>query len=383
MPSPFRAANLLFFIGAITWSSGVAFAQSAFVPQAKKATGLLSTEGHSLGTAFCIDRDGVFVTSALILKKLPADAPLSILLDPGEKSQTSLRCRLLRKNEELDVALLLSETRQNMAALDLGKSIDLFETSPVTTLGYPFGKLLEGGPQEGPSISVTTGHVTSLRKARGELQHIQLDASLNPGNSGSPVLGQDGKVVGVVEGGIYGTGVNLALPVEKLHKFLETPVILFQPVLPADKRELPVNLPIRIFGRTQDFGPITYRFSYRTSFGGQERSVEPTFPDVRCWVRPIPIGPARGPLQVRVMVEGADGSLSGFTPDTKIRCGGRELMLSEATEIRFGPSPTITLAAGTQVHGQVFGLEVGHRGGDFIWPTQFGQHFPGALLARF
>jgi hypothetical protein len=359
MPMRAHPISTLLVITAVTYvSAGKVRAQTAFIPEAKKATGLLSTEGRSLGTAFCVDRDGVFVTSASVLKKLPAEAPLSILIESGETSQTTLRCRLLRKSDELDLALLLSDARQNIAALGLGKSADLFETAPVTALGYPFGKLLsEGSPQNGPTISVTTGHVTSLRKVRGELQYIQLDASLNPGNSGSPVLSHDGKVVAVVEGGVYGSGVNLALPVEKLLKFLETPVILFQPALPPDKRELPVNLPIRLFTRAQNLGPMTYRFSYRTTFGTEERTAEPTFSDGCAFVRPLPVGPSRAPLQVRVMVEGADGSLSGFTPDAKFRCGGRELMLSEATQIRFGTNPTVTLASGTQLHGPVAGLE--------------------------
>src|SRR5207302_2023217 len=88
-----------------------------------------------------------------------------------------------------------------------------------------------------PSISVSTGHVTSLRKVKGELKIIQLDASLNPGNSGGPVLDEKGRVVAVVRAGIRGAAVNFAQPVNNLTSLLDKPEVSFDTApITYDKR---------------------------------------------------------------------------------------------------------------------------------------------------
>jgi S1-C subfamily serine protease len=46
---------------------------------------------------------------------------------------------------------------------------------------------------------VNLGRITALRKLNGKLERIQLDASLNPGNSGGPVCNEAGQIVGVVQ----------------------------------------------------------------------------------------------------------------------------------------------------------------------------------------
>ena len=88
----------------------------------------------------------------------------------------------------------------------------------VVAFGFP----LAGGPAPGrdgrPSISVNAGSITALRRQEGRLKEIQLDAELNPGNSGGPVLDGHGKVIGVVRSGMVArglgrTGINQAIPV--------------------------------------------------------------------------------------------------------------------------------------------------------------------------
>ncbi len=54
---------------------------------------------------------------------------------------------------------------------------------------------------------------------------VQLDAVLNPGNSGGPVLNDRGQVIGIVSFGLAKTGVNFAIPVERLSELIRKPSI--------------------------------------------------------------------------------------------------------------------------------------------------------------
>ena len=99
----------------------------------------------------------------------------------------------------------------------------------VVAFGFPYGIAVV---QKGyPSVSTNAGSITSLRfnEAKDALEKIQLDAVLNPGNSGGPVLDRNGKVIGVVVSGIRGSGVNQAIPVNILARFVSRPDIHFEP----------------------------------------------------------------------------------------------------------------------------------------------------------
>jgi serine protease Do len=68
--------------------------------------------------------------------------------------------------------------------------------SPVAAMGFP----------EGLPITFTQGSISGLDRTipvEGQTRTglIQTDASVNPGNSGGPLLGPDGKVVGLVDAG--------------------------------------------------------------------------------------------------------------------------------------------------------------------------------------
>jgi len=87
--------------------------------------------------------------------------------------------------------------------------------------GYPFGTALALREKEYPSVTVLVGRITAGRKKKGQAEAIQIDAQLNPGNSGGPVLNSAGSVIGIVRSGIRGTGLNYAIPAAVAQKFLD------------------------------------------------------------------------------------------------------------------------------------------------------------------
>ena len=57
--------------------------------------------------------------------------------------------------------------------------------------GYPFGQKVS------TSVKVTKGIVSALTGMENNFSNIQIDAALQPGNSGGPILDDKGNVIGV------------------------------------------------------------------------------------------------------------------------------------------------------------------------------------------
>ena len=57
--------------------------------------------------------------------------------------------------------------------------------------GFPFGRKIS------TSVKVTKGIISSLTGIGNNFSNIQIDAALQPGNSGGPILNDRGNVVGV------------------------------------------------------------------------------------------------------------------------------------------------------------------------------------------
>jgi V8-like Glu-specific endopeptidase len=200
--------------------------------RAKQATALVEVQnasGGSEGSAFCIDGTGLFVTNAHVVDPLPVGGKLILILRSGEKDQKTAPAHVVVLDKESDLAVLQSDATLKLTPLTLGSTDNLIETMSVVICGYPFGSGLSLKEGDYPSITVSTGHITALRKSKGELQAIQVDASLAPGNSGGPVLDARGDVVGIVQKGIRGSGINSAIPVASLQTLLARSRVLFTP----------------------------------------------------------------------------------------------------------------------------------------------------------
>ena len=146
-----------------------------------------------------------------------------MILSPGLREQEIITAKVVRIDQRLDLALLQANKKATFTPLALGSCEGLQELTEVIAVGFPFGKDLALAKGEYPAVSVNFGRVTSLRLKKGDLDRIQMDAIVNPGNSGGPVLDTKGKVIGVVVSGIGGAGVNFAIPSEHVHRFVSTP----------------------------------------------------------------------------------------------------------------------------------------------------------------
>jgi S1-C subfamily serine protease len=117
----------------------------------------------------------------------------------------------------------------NFPYVALGDS-DAVETGlAVDALGYPFGRDVEVGKVATvqdivPDVSITPGAISAVRtNDAGERQYLQITSSVNPGNSGGPVVNRDGFAVGVLRSRLTNAaGIGFAIAINDVKDFLES-----------------------------------------------------------------------------------------------------------------------------------------------------------------
>jgi S1-C subfamily serine protease len=117
----------------------------------------------------------------------------------------------------------------NFPYVALGDSDVIGPGLAVDALGFPFGRDVEVGKVATvrdivPDVSTTTGTVSALRtNDAGERQYLQITNSVNPGNSGGPIITRDGFAVGVLRSKLTNAdGIGFAIAINAVKDFLES-----------------------------------------------------------------------------------------------------------------------------------------------------------------
>ncbi len=130
------------------------------------------------GSGFFVSDRGHVLTNAHVV-----DGCIKVLVDGANAS-------LIDTSQEFDLALLHTEKPEEKVAATFS-SAPAKLNSDVTAVGYPYAGVLGG-------LNVTRGAVSSLKGLGGNATTMQVTAPVQSGNSGGPLLGPSGNVVGVV-----------------------------------------------------------------------------------------------------------------------------------------------------------------------------------------
>ena len=330
------------------------------IKRGKKATALVELN-NAMGSAFCVDAEGLFLTSAHIVESASLGSKARLVLQGGEAGQKVLNAKILRIDKGRDLALLSVSGVNDFTPLELGKDGELIETMEVTTFGYPFGR--QGTPAsvraEYPGVSVIKGRISSLPKVGGKLGKIMLDVTLNPGNSGGPVVDDTGKVIGVVQGGLRGAGINFAVPVSVVAEFVGTPTVEFEPPPLAFKdRHAPADWSVSMIS----VGPINPAPTVEISLGapaGSPRVFEAKrVGPGRYSAKVVPISPPAR-VESRVIELTADfgaGQVRGRLKDRDLKIGEVPIKLGDLVLIEHLPKQQAITFDGRTLGGAVSGL---------------------------
>lgn len=163
-----------------------------------------------LGSGFFISKDGYIVTNNHVIAdcvdpKYEGYSRLYIKL--AEDSDTRIPAKVIGYDAVLDLALLKAEVDAPYV-FTLGSSADLDVGDKVFAIGSPLGL----------DRTLTSGIVSSIdRKLFTAGNVFQIDAAVNSGNSGGPLIDERGNVQAVVFAGVQNyQGLNFAIPVEYL-----------------------------------------------------------------------------------------------------------------------------------------------------------------------
>ncbi len=168
-----------------------------------------------LGSGFFIDKRGYLITNHHVIENMvdPTYEGYSRLyITLPDNPDDRIPAKVISWDSSLDLALLKVEITPPYV-FSLGSSENLDVGDRIYAIGSPVG--LER--------TLTSGIVSAVDRpllATGRV--MQIDAAINSGNSGGPLIDEYGNVQGIVFAGITGyEGLNFAIPVEYLKMNLE------------------------------------------------------------------------------------------------------------------------------------------------------------------
>lgn len=174
-------------------------------------------EVSSSGSAFFITTNGYLVTNHHVIEGAKR---VRIHTKEGVKD-----ARVVTTDPANDLAILKIEATAK--ALSLAEGAGVKPGEKVLAVGFPMPDL------QGFSPKVTAGVVSALSGLNDDVTMLQIDAAVQPGNSGGPLINEKGQVVGVVsarlddeaawkKSGALAQNVNYAVKVSYLRALIES-----------------------------------------------------------------------------------------------------------------------------------------------------------------
>lgn len=138
-------------------------------------------KGVATGTGFFISNDGYMLTNSHVIK---GSSNISIILNGKSVSAT-----LIDHDPNNDIALLKVDEVVEVLPIELKKKTK--QGTEIAVLGYPnIG--LQGNEQK-----ATFGYINANSGIQGDTRYFQIDSPIQPGNSGSPMVNDQGVVIGI------------------------------------------------------------------------------------------------------------------------------------------------------------------------------------------
>lgn len=166
----------------------------------------------SIGTGFFIDDNGYILTNHHVIAD-DVDPKYkgysAVYVTTREDPDTEIPAKVIGYDKVFDIALLKIQ-KKGTKPLILGRSDDIKVGDRIFTIGNPIGI----------KYTVTSGIISNKEIDFFQLgRAFQIDAAVNPGNSGGPLFDERGQVIGVVFAGVpQYQNINFAIPFQWIIK---------------------------------------------------------------------------------------------------------------------------------------------------------------------
>ena len=165
----------------------------------------------SAGSAFFINDSGYIITNYHVVEGCNNK---SKIIYKTKEYET----KLIAKDDYLDLALLKAEINNNDFIIMSNKPPKKLQR--IIAAGYQFGKYLSD------DMKFTSGIISSLKGAKDDSTRLQIDAALNPGSSGGPIVDENtGELVAVAVSGLrkdISEAINFGIKAGSVKNFLES-----------------------------------------------------------------------------------------------------------------------------------------------------------------
>jgi S1-C subfamily serine protease len=187
------------------------------------------------GTGFFINATGQLLTAAHVQR--------GCTVMEARKDGKAFPVTRRAASDLLDVAVLDSgQAPATSLPFRNGQKLVLGES--VTSVGYPLQGLLSESP------NLTRGNVSAASGLKGSYGEFQFSAPIQPGNSGGPIVSDNGELLGMAVGtlnakylvdkGLLPQNVNFALDSNYVARFLRRENVAFQEIQPKGAGEMKI-----------------------------------------------------------------------------------------------------------------------------------------------
>ncbi len=175
-------------------------------------------QNEATGSGFIVRTQGQigYVVTNEHVVRIPGNTSpvISAVLNSGTEQERSMPCNVIATDTDRDLAILKIQAKSLPQSVNLTAAVKIRETLPVYIFGFPFGEAL-ATTEKSPAITVGKGSISSIRKTEsGKI--IQIDGDLNPGNSGGPIVDENGAVIGIAVAKVGGTQIAFVIPFEEI-----------------------------------------------------------------------------------------------------------------------------------------------------------------------
>jgi len=198
--------------------------------------------GFGFGSGVFVTEDGYIVTNAHVVR---GDNPIKVY----DSDFNEYGARLVGIHSETDIAVIKILPFEPVDYFDAEKWVanpnQIFLMDEVYAIGHPLGI----------TWTITKGIITNKLENNNGIRMYLIDASLNPGNSGGPLVNKYGKLIGINTMAIpagYAENIGVAIAVGSL-------VEEVQMLIEIDIERLEVIENVREYVDSQKW---TYRYNY-------------------------------------------------------------------------------------------------------------------------